>query len=244
MQEFWSSVSKWFNEKTSSPLYFTYIAFFVIWNWKFFQIIFLENDKLFSSPRIEYIEKNLNLHITNNTFWDFIINFGWHIIPPTFLTYLAVEYLPRIQKWAFDIHTRNYIERKRTYWYENSRFERFKTVELEGLAMEKELQKTQIEKIEKAQTQEEKWYEDYKEFEKNLLFRKFNQIVKSIYNHSGQVSPFLSGSYHRIIDIDILALAHSKDLINKDGLNNKEVIEPTEKGKFFISKYLEKHPIS
>lgn len=243
MQEFWSSVSKWFNEKTSSPLYFTYIAFFVVWNWKFFQIIFLESDKFFSSPRVEYIEKNLNLHITNNIFWDFIINLGWHIIPPAFLTYLAVEYLPRIQKWAFEIHIKNSFERKEIHWKKNSEYEKMQTKSIEVVAEEKVKQKTQREKIQKTKTQEEKWFEEYEKFEKNPLFYKFSQIVKSLYNHSGQVSPFLSGSYHRVIDIDILALVHSEDLINKNGVSHKEIIEPTNKGKFFISKYLETNSI-
>jgi hypothetical protein len=192
----------------------------------------LENDNVFSSPRIEYIEKNFNFYLTNNVFYDYIINFCWHVIPPAVLTFLTIKYLPIIQKWAFKIYIENSFERKEMHWKRNSEYEKRRTERFEIMAEEKIKQKTQRKKIEKSQTQEEKWIEEYKNFEKSQLFYKFNQIIKSLYNHSGQISPFLSGGYHRIVYIDILALVHSKELINKEGLDTKEVIEPTEKENF------------
>ena len=121
MDGFWSSLSKWFNEKTSSPLYFTYIGFFIAWNWKFFQIIFLENENLFLTPRIEYIKSKLIFHTPLyskiserlNIPIDWLLNTAWHILPPAIFTYLAIVYLPKVHKWALDKYLESRFERKK-----------------------------------------------------------------------------------------------------------------------------------
>ena len=119
MNEIWSSFSKWFNENTSSPLYFTYIAFFIAWNWKLFQIIFLENASLFSQPRIEYITEELNFHIgwagAFSPVINWIFDIGWHLLPPVGLTYAAIVWLPYIQKWALEKYLEGSFERKRIF---------------------------------------------------------------------------------------------------------------------------------
>ncbi len=113
MDGFWTSFSNWFNEKTSSPLYFTYTGFFIAWNWKFFQIIFLESETLFKTPRIEYIDSHLYIHV--HPWLDFILNPAWHVIPPAILTYSAIVHFPHIQKWAFDVYLNNRSDRKRMF---------------------------------------------------------------------------------------------------------------------------------
>jgi len=118
-----SSLSRWFNEKTSSSLYFTYIGFFIVWNWRFFQIVFLEKETLFSSPRIEYINSHLLFSIPTysqipgwiNSVMNSVANYGWHIVPPAILTYLTIIYLPYLHHWALEKDLENRFERRRMF---------------------------------------------------------------------------------------------------------------------------------
>lgn len=255
MDGFWSSASKWFNEKTSSPLYFTYIGFFVVWNWKFFQIIFLESDSLFSSPRVEYVYSNLWLNFPLNfrvPIWlnipiDFIINFAWHTIPPAFFTYLAIVYLPKLHKWALDKYLESVFERKRmfaTKKFEDDKWlldqEKIHSQTLENIASVKEEKLKTEERIKKTMTDEEKWELEYQKFEKNPSFYKFKQIIETIYKYDGIIDEGYGVAHHA--DTGALATADTRELITHSG-SNRNTIELTKKGKFFAKMYLEKYPL-
>lgn len=188
MDGFWSSFSKWFSEKTSSSLYFTYIGFFITWNWKFFQIVFLEKETLFSSPRVEYIASKL-LFITPHYFgshlWvenviNWVLNLSWHMIPPAIFTYLAIVYLPRVHTWALEKDLDNRFERKRMFKtkqrvYDQWLLEQGKAHEgtLRELVEVTHRQAESEKKIRSALTDEERWRLEYKEFEKVPSFYKF-----------------------------------------------------------------------
>ncbi len=250
MDGFWSSFSKWFNEKTSSPLYFTYSTFFVIWNWKFFQVIFLESESLFNTPRIEYVDSKLLFNLSSSWLPQWLdnllngpLNAAWHIVPPVIFTYLAIVYLPRLHSWAFGIYLKNYFNRKKEYREAELEYEKGKTVILKEEAKEKGEQAKQIKIIKTHQTKEDVWDKEFINFTNNKLFSKIQQLINTIYNQSGMTKVYNSnrGIYERIIESDFLAIAHAKGLINITGEGNKEKITLTDKGIFFVEKYLEKH---
>ncbi len=237
MNEFWSSVTRWFNEKTSSPLYFTYLCFFITWNWKFFQIIFLESESLFKSPRIEYITSMLLISIPWFSPFELMINMIWRFLPPAIFTYLAIVHLPKVHKWAYNIHIKNYFDRKDLYRQEELAYERRKVKFLKGEAEAKKEQKEQREVIEKVMTDEDRLRAEYEEFEKAPSFYKFRNILETIYQYGG----FIEEGHTTHADSGALAIAHTWGLINYSADENH--ITLTEKGKNFARIYLEKYPL-
>ncbi|OGG47999.1 hypothetical protein A3D66_02935 [Candidatus Kaiserbacteria bacterium RIFCSPHIGHO2_02_FULL_50_9] len=246
MDGFWSSFSKWSSEKTSSPLYFTYIGFFVAWNWKFFQIIFLEHSSLFISPRIEYISSELSFSL-GNPILDFLANDAWHLIPPAIFTWVTIMYLPRVQKWALEKYLESRFERKRmfeTKRHEHDQWilslERKKEKTLESIATSKASQAEKRKTIKGVTTQEELWEQEFEDFKKNHLYPKIRQVTEVLYNNGGKTQKFQSDyGYQRLIDSNILALVHTKGLVTISGSGGSEQIALTEKGKFFVSRYLQ-----
>ncbi len=245
MDGFWDSVSIWLKEKTSSPLYFTYIAFFVAWNWKFFQLIFLEDASAFSTPRIEYIDGHLLFSFSVPWVWHWIAvvcvwlaNALWHVLPPAIFTFLSIKYLPMVHKWAFGIYVKNHFERKRMYREADLEYQKEKTVYTKEVAKEKKEQAKQKSIIKKSQTQEERWDEEYEDFKKDALFQKFQQIVDVVYTNKGETSTWAGAAYQRLVGADILALAHAKGLVEISNQNSDEKISFTEKGRYFVKRYL------
>ena len=253
MEAIWSSFSKWFNEKTASPLYFTYIGFFIMWNWKFFQIIFIEDSSLFTHPKIEYIYENLylNLYTTKIPFWlinifETIINIGWHLIPPAIFTILAILYLPKAQKWALKKHLDTLFERKRIFetkqreyskWLLDS--EKDKRDTLEQIAEVKKDQEEQKEIIEKASSPEEKWESEYQQMKYHPLFSNLELLIHAVYKNGGRTHEILNNQWQKLINPALLAFADTRGLIKLEGSGSQEKISFTEKGKFIISRYLE-----
>jgi len=257
MDGFWSSASKWFNEKTSSPLYFTYIGFFIAWNWRFFQIIFLESENLFSAPRIEYIKSKLffSTHLYSiipgwlHIFIDWLLNTAWHILPPVTFTYLAIVHLPRFHKWALDKYLESRFERKRMFeikkfehdkWLLNR--EKLHSQTLENIASVKERQSKVEERIQKTMTDEERWELEYQEFEKIPTFFKFRQIIETIYKYGGFIETTENFEPIRHADAGSFGMADTRGLISYIG-DSRNAIELTKKGKFFAKMYLDKYPL-
>lgn len=240
MSEFWQSVGKWFNEKTSSPLYSTYLGFFVAWNWRFFQIIFLESEKLFSAPRIEYIQTNLYHHFGMNPVLDWLVAMTWKVAPPALLTYWAIIYLPRLQKWAFDIYLGNRFDRMQMFQDKQHAYdlwlldlEKKKTQTTRSIATEKKAQVEQKKEIEKTKTQEEKWQEEFEQIKRQDLLHGFQGLVGVLYKSGGIMYA------HQVED----ALGHSSGIVAFAGTHNlidseredggSTMIRLTDKGKHF-----------
>ncbi|HVY72804.1 MAG TPA: hypothetical protein VG984_02015 [Candidatus Paceibacterota bacterium] len=239
MDGFWPSASKWFSEKTSSPLYFTYVGFFVVWNWKFFQIIFLENSALFEKPRVEYVTSNLYLHWGHGLFLDGLTSFLWHTLPPAILTIIAILFFPYAQKWALFYYLESRFERKRMFQskqLEHNQWlldqEKLRSQTLKDIATEKVEQKKTEREIDRATTDQEKWDSEY-----NLLRSEgvsidaaINNAEKIIYGHRGYYG---TEKYEvNYISPDDLSLLDGVNLINIP--RGQNLIEFTEKGKYFV----------
>ena len=256
MDGFWSSLSKWFNEKTGTPLYFTYIGFFIIWNWKFFDLIFLENSSLFTTPKIEYIDSNLYFNVITNgvPIWlinvlNPILNFSYHVLPPAFLTFLSILYLPKIQKWALEKYLDSSFERKQIFakkqlGYNNWKLslEKEKEETLGKIAEVKQKQVKQEKIIRQTTSTEEKWIEEFESIKSHPLFLRFREITNIVYRNGGLTHQIINSSWQRIIQPDILAFADTRGLIDityGSSSQTTEKVSFTEKGKFFVARYLE-----
>ncbi len=254
MDGFWESLGKWFNEKTGSPLYFTYIGFFIAWNWQFFHVLFIESESLFKVPTVEYVTRHMLISTENvlagSPAWvitavNWVVNLGWHVLPPAALTIFTILYLPPVQKWALAKYLDSRFDRKRMYalrqkehneWLLGQEKKDVKT--LEELASVKERQVETTARIESLMTDEEKWAHDFTDFLKLPLRNEFSKIVESVYNHQGNIR--VTDEYERetfSIPKDLLAYAHTTNLISFDQINGS--IDLTEKGKFFVRKYTE-----
>lgn len=248
MDGFWSSCLKWFKEKTSSPLYFTYFGFFIAWNWKFFQIVFLESASLFQKPRVEYINSEL-LFSFSNIYVGLIANFIWRVGPPAIFTYLAIVYLPILQKWALSKYLESRFERRRIFETKQREHDEWllaqeKTREkiLEQFVEVKQRQVKSEKEIRATLTDEKKWEMEYQEFEGSQSFYKFRQVIETVYKYGGVIETVKNYQQIRYVDANALAMAHTRDLISYVG-GNRNIIELTSKGKIFAKLYLDKHSI-
>lgn len=242
------SIQDWFKEKTSSPLYFTYIIFLVAWNWKLFYILFFEDASLLKTSHIEYISTfEFHINVFSNVFWSVIIswilNTGWHLIPPIIFTYLAIEYFPILHKWAHTIHIKNYFDRKLAWDNANLDYEKRRTKYLQQEVIQKGIQVSEKKKIEKIQTEEEKLE---KELNQSLLdFQNLEAIkvaINVVYGTKGRYSnnfrdPNVVDGYRTFISSDFLSRLDTLGLIT---INTRETqIEFTNKGKYYIRKLRE-----
>lgn len=235
MDGFWSSFPKWFSEKTSSPLYFTYIGFFIVWNWKFFQIIFLESDKVFSRPRIEYLQF-LSFQPTQYELINQSLNAFWRTVPPAVFTYIAIVWLPIVHKWAFSIYLNNYFDRKIAFQEKKSKYEEMAAQLTKQEAIAKKTQAEQKQIIEKVKTQEEKWTEEFRAIKQRHLLNQFQQLVGAIYARGGLMFAADVNGYVTNAP-SVMAFAGTHDLIQviekKYGSSTNSFIELTDKGKYF-----------
>ena len=156
------------------------------------------------------------------------LNGVYHLLPPIGFTYLAIKYLPIIYNWAHALSVTNYIERKRFAETSLEKYEESRTVSITRIAEEKEAQKEQKQKIESAFSTEEKWEIEYNDFKERPLFKKFPQLINSIYQNYGRIT----WNSARYVDVDILSFAHALGLVKFDD-EAKNLISFTEKGNYF-----------
>lgn len=233
MSEFLSSFSKWFQDKANSPLYWTYFGFFVAWNWKFFQVVFLEDASLFSSPRIEYLN-SLNITLLGNNFLNWVVNMLWRIVPPIGFTYAAIIWLPALHKWAFGIYLTHYFDRKTLFQERKAEYEEkmAKLVKQEAVAKKERAEQERV--IEKTKTEEEKWREEFEKIKDKEPLKGFGELVVRIYGEGGVLR---TDQVEGVVSSSVVAFAGVYDLTRvidrKYGSGTLSFIELTDKGKYF-----------
>ncbi len=232
MNEIWNSITMWFKERTTSPLYGAYIFSTIVWNWKFFFTLFLQDQASLPMPKIEYIEK---IFLSDSPVWHFIAFF----VPPILITYAIIWWLPIISGLAHECHLRFYFYRKSIYDKERLSYEESRKHDLKRLAGIKEEQVASEKRIQKNLSNEERWEEEYREFSKSSTFERFDQIINVIYERNGYIH---EQNGKRPVDSDVIAAADTRGLIKFSGASRYQ-IDFTEKGKFFAKKYLDNPPI-
>ncbi|MBI2120962.1 MAG: hypothetical protein HYT94_05060 [Parcubacteria group bacterium] len=233
MNEATKSFGEWFKEKTSSPFYFTFIGFVIIWNWKFFYILFWESSELFKAPRIEYVVSNFESSI--------FAHLTWFLFIPIVSTYIAIVWLPKLNAWAHKIYIKNHFERQRAYDRERLAYEREKTENLRNEVKEKTIQKELKYEVEKDLTQEEKWDLESKDLfsiDENIsALRKANDAIYKTGGKFATEIANLNQSYATYIPPTLLSRLDTLSLASiRNRSTNYGEISFTPKGKYFVLK--------
>lgn len=232
-----NSIIKIAHNRTTNSLYGTFFISWLVFHWNFiFSVIALDDSKIF---QIKGILKNEYLLQRYFDFGDWYFWFSW--IMPFLLTYLIIWKLP---KWvlldAYD-KTEEYEVNKKII-----RTKQQIKIEQEEVKLQEQMAKKTT-AVAKQITEEKKikeadptisWNEDYERFKKLDFSYKFSKIIESYYKRQANIIDY--DDYNNVvfeIPEDVLAYVHSNGIVDIDKNSNK--IEMTEKGKYFINKFLE-----
>lgn len=87
------------------------------------------------------------------------------------------------------------------------------------------------------------WDEEYEEFKTTSMFTSFYEIAESITRYNSEIQVWSERGKDFEIDEDLLAYAVGNNLLNLVG-DNRDSIELTEKGKYFLKRYqMDRHKI-
>lgn len=169
----------------------------------------------------------------------YIANLIWIFLAPVGIAYAVIRYMPILHRWAYKWKMEAYFDRRSIRDRLQIEYEKKESSKLETLAKIKkeqaksgrEIQESQ-KNIEKSMTDGEKWDVEFEGIQNSQNVNTLSEIVNAIYANGGSM---WSGPGIKISK-KALAFADSNGLISIS--DNK--IAPTEKGRFFIKKYLEK----
>ena len=227
MGSLWESLLAWLKERTASPLYGTYIITTIIWNWKFFYVLFFQDQSSLSVPKIDYVTAKF---LPDSNFWHIVGHIAYFWIPPIVITYLIIWWMPIITNLAYKVSADYHFQRKLAFDKANLEYERRQKDILGQLVTVKEAKVATEKKIERATTERERWESEYQLFKKNNIFFRFGDVLNTIYRFQGYL-----GQYK--LSPDILAVVDSRGLITLD--NDRNQIELTEKGKYFAQRFFD-----
>lgn len=232
MKEIITSLHNDFRDKMASPIYGIFIVAWAVFNWNFlYALFFLSEEKIWYATN-GMLKNDYLLY----RYFDFhSLFFYLKLIVPVGITYFLIWHFPKfISIPAYEKSEENNFQKK---LIKNR---------LEILLGQQELEKAEIKekKIEKEKEIVKSEYEledvDYEKIKNHKLFPKIDQIIDSIYKESGDTSYWgNNGRLEKYIDSDVLAWMHANGFILIEGSGAKEKIELTERGKRFISKYLD-----
>jgi hypothetical protein len=232
MTDIFNSIAKWFEERSTSPLYGTFIFSVILWNWEFFYILFWQSEEKLAFPRIEYVQKFI---LDQQTVWQHFLHF---LILPILSTFVILWWLPIVSNWAHKKHLSFYYKKRLIMDEARLDYERKEKKTLDSISSLKKEQIVVKKEIQKNTTEDERWDQDYERFKKLNFAYKFQKIIDSYYKMRGFISD--TDEINRIIfeiPEDVLAYAHSNEIVTIDQQANK--IDMTPKGKYFINKFLE-----
>jgi hypothetical protein len=233
MNDTLDSVREWFKERTTSPLYGTFIFSVILWNWKFFYILFWQAEEKLSLPRIEYVQQNI---LKSENLLKHFLSF---LILPAISTYFIVWWLPILSNWAHKKHTVFYYKRK--FIVDDARI-KYETQEKDNLISISTIKKEQAEvkkEIEENTSEEDKWAAEFELIKSHPIFSRFREITDLIYSNGGKTHKIINNAWTRVISTDALAFADTRGLIqitNDTSQAIQEKINLTKKGKFFAAK--------
>lgn len=239
MKEIVTSITDVVKNRLTNSLYGTFLVAWAFFHWDFiFSLFALDDNKILLMNGLlknEYlIQRYFNVY-------DWYFWFSW--IMPFILTYIIIWKLP---KWvlldAFG-KTEEYevdkkiirISQKRRVEQENAKLEEQTAKKVTAVAK----QVVEEKKIKEADPTKG-WNEDYENFKKLDFAHKFSKIIESYYKRKAEIIEYGGNFGEQVIfevPEDILAYAHSNGIVEIDSKSNK--IDPTEKGKYFISRFLE-----
>ena len=237
MTNYLESFKEWFKERTASPLYGTFIFSVILWNWRFFYILFWQDETILSLPRIEYVQKNI---LDLQSFWYHILFF---VFFPILSTVIIIWILPIFSSYAHSRSTKFYFDRKRIFDVQDKLYKKQETEDLKKVKRETIKQTHVLEEIvsesKKKQNAEAKvaalWEQEYVGFKETLRSKVLSSVNELIYVYNGKNLDV----YNRpTVNSNDIAYAHTSGIIGLTrGSSDTYIL--TEKGKYFIKKYLE-----
>lgn len=238
MSEIIDSIKEAIKKRMVTPVYGTFITFWAIFHWRaLYSTFFMSEDYIFKATGLLRDQYIANLFWNSEKIFTSLLN--W--IAPLILTWVTIWFAPKyILIPAFKKEEEYRIEKIKTRLESQE-----KITQEETKLTKKETEK--LKAVERKITKEEQikskdprtmWNEEYEKFKGTNNFNSFYLIIESLYKHGGRVEWYTPGSsYGTSVPRDLLAYAHSNELIELDvDKNNNTVIKLTEKGKFFIAK--------
>lgn len=230
-------------ERLTSPFYGYFICSWLLFNWQIIYVaFFVSQDNILTKTgllRYQYLQQSFPILWS----WGFFLEF---LIYPLLATALFFWVFPLVTRIYYRKSLKNQKALRRIDIEENlqiSKEEKKLVKEETDLIKTKSEQEKQKKKVEK-ETPEILWQKEFEDFKGHPSYINFSQLKNVIYNNSGKTHKWNGASYVRLINTDVLATAHTKNLILINGKEySDERIELTEKGRFFMSKYLEINPI-
>lgn len=230
-RKLFSSLTKTAGERMDSSMYGSLIISWCLWNWEFLYItFFVDQDIIFELTDKLKIEYLLSQYVWTPWYslgvWSSLKLF----ILPLLSAYFIVFWLSRIENWFFRETTSHQYAKKREMNQQEQIF-----LEETQKVLKTKVENVEIEKrIETEMSDEEKWDIEYDDAMQDNQFKvKMARLQQVLYKHSGYTSNLLEipeGS-------EFLAYFDANGLVTrfKDKTN---YVESTEKGRYFMKKYL------
>lgn len=228
--------------KLVSPFYGALITSWCVWNWKvLYATLFIDQELLLIEKGVLKLDYILNFY----HYWFY--NLLFLFVGPLFSAYLIVFIIPLVTKKFYkkslefeaeNINIKTEIE-KDTLKKKETRLE----VEEKVLNIESDIEDK---KKKAAESQAGKWNKEFNEFRQSLVFNKMKEFIYVLYEKGGKTYEYNDrNGWIRTISSDILATTHSKGLVDikEAGNKSKETFELTEKGKYFVDKYLKNNTL-
>lgn len=237
MKEIVSSITETVKNRLTNSLYGTFFVTWLVFHWNFvFSVFSLDDTKIL---QMTGLLKNDYLYLKYFNINDLYFWFSW--IMPFILTYIIIWHFP---KWVL-IKAYKKTEQYKTEKIIIKMSQKIK-IEREDTQLQEQTAKrvsATIKKfVEEKKIKEENptisWDEDYNKFKRLDFFHNFSKIIESYYKRKADIVEKDHFDEKVIFEIpeDILAYAHSNEIIEIDKKSNK--IEVTTKGKYFINKFL------
>ena len=214
-------------EKLVSPFYGYFITSFVIINWKLFYFaLFIDQNIIFQKTGL--LKNEFLNNISPQTTLEHLLQF---IFYPLIITIFFFWVSPYITRPFFKKNLRNQKELK----FIQLELEKKEVKAEKELLSEEVLKKREERRAEKIDP-EILWDKEYQTFKRSSYYEKFQDIITSLYTHGGHMSEgnHWESDYFEV-DKNILAYADSHNLVEL----NKNIISLSDKGKFFVKKYIE-----
>lgn len=238
MREFIDSFAKHIGKRAKSQLYGVFGFWWIIFHWSFFySLILLDQNLVIKETGLlkdVYLKQTYFNYKTGRFWFDFLM--------PFVMTYLTVQWLPKLVIWAYRKEKTDEYDRQVIKVTHDKKVERLIT-ELEERRIktldkaEERVEKEQ--KVENLETQE--WRKEYEALKGTAFYGQFQKIIEAVYKYRGQVKAVWNtqaGYYQFEVPVRILTFAHTNNIIQFDkDSGDGGVIQLTDKGKFFVRQY-------
>jgi hypothetical protein len=240
MDEIYKSIGEAIRNRATTALVGTYSIFWSIYHWQgIYTSLFVSEDHIFEKFHMlknEYV----------NTYFFGLHGFGdsqyyLGILIPLALTFIFIWVLPEFLFIHAFKKERDYKTAKRKIVLKaEADIQKIKTTlaNESSKALDAEIVRIEKEQEIKQLNPSKEFELEYEEFKQNSDYQDLEEIIEAVYEHQGNFKEYSNGNilYDPKVSKEALALAHSNGLININ--NNAETIDLTEKGKFFVSRFL------